>query len=229
MCRKAYLSMKKTKKIITAVLTAVMMLSLHISAAAVNGISISESAPVRGKEFELTLTVPSCVDADTASIVVEFPQGVFEVTEWAPVMSGGLSNSGDGFIALSAANADRFIDLSKGLSLTAKLRAREDAPDGEYSFRLTDASLCYFNEVTRDFTELWSPEVTAATVTLTGGKTAVTTVTEPDPGSDDPAPVTKPVEKPDSKQSVSPLIFVVIGVFAAAATAVMIITQKKRK
>ncbi|MBO6303300.1 MAG: hypothetical protein J6N15_12775 [Ruminiclostridium sp.] len=222
--------MKKMNLFITAVSAAVMMLSLHISAAAANGISVSDSAPARGEEFELALTVPPCGDADTASIVVEFPKDVFEVTEWAPVMSGGLSNIGDGFIALSAANADRYIDLSKGLTLTAKLRAREDAPDGKYSITLTDASLCYFNEMTRDFTELWSPEVTEATVTLTGGKPAVTSViSEAVTDSETPISTTKDAEKQYSSLSVSPPVFIVIGVFAAAAIVVIVITQKKRK
>ena len=153
---------------ILAVLTAACALSsltpLSAFAEDANGIVVSETALMQGDEFTLSLVVPPTEDADTASVKIRFDASAFEGLEWNPQVSGGFSNLTDGLIALSAANADRYIKLGDGLTLTAKMKVRDDAPDGYYDFVLSENSFCYVMEDGWTFKEVWFPETTSVTV-----------------------------------------------------------------
>ena len=166
----------------------------------VNGISVSDSVLGQGSEFTLEISVPPAENADTASVKAVFDEQAFEVLEWKPVISGGFANAQNGRIALSAANVERVIDLSEGLTLTAKMRVKDDAPEGDYVFELNKHSFSYVLEDGFTFEEVWQPEITNVTVTVgalsrteaskeqTAAAAAVTEQTETTP------PVTVPAE-----------------------------------
>ncbi len=177
----------KLKLWVAALVTAAACFSLTASAAPVNGLSVSDGDLEAGERFTVTVSAPASVNADAAAVRVEFDPDVFEVESWAPSVSGGLYNSGDGFFALSAANAARNIDLSGGLALSADMKVKKDAADGTYSFRLTLHDLTYVKDNGYDYETLWSPEVTEISVNVAApaeapasvDTAAVQTVTSP--------------------------------------------------
>lgn len=139
--------------------------------AAVNGISASASEVAAGEEFTVTLNIPAAENADTAIIRVDFDGAAFTVTEWSPSLSGqvinsGVDSDGVGFFLVNAANAQRAIDLSEGLTLTAKLKVNDEAEIKDYTFTLVDSSLSYFNDETFEDVELWKPSATEVTVSV---------------------------------------------------------------
>ena len=168
--------MKTIEKYIAALLSAILLICVSSAAAyadAPNGVSVSDASLKPGGEFTITLTVPPTENADTASVKLSYDEGAFEVLDWSPVVSGGITNAADGMIILLAANVLRSIDLGPGLTLTAKMRVKDNAPDGEYTFELKEHSFCYVDDTGYNFNEVWFPEETAVTVTV--GETAAQT------------------------------------------------------
>ena len=169
------------KRLVSLILCIVIFAALSFtssSVSAVNGLSLSEDTISAGDTFTLTIFVPPADSADTASVRVDFDKDIFEVTGWGPEIPGGIPNHGEGFIALSASNALRMIDLSGGLSMTAQLRVKDTAPSGIYSFYLTSASFCYVTDDGWDFEELWVPESTSVEMTVSGTGAAGTDAAE---------------------------------------------------
>lgn len=162
--------MDRIYRVLTAILCAVIAVTIFPAAAGavpVSGISISDSSPAPGSTFTVTVSVPAAENADTASVRVEFDSSAFEVTEWSPKMENSLCNSGKGFFVLTSANADRVIDLSRGLELKATVRA-SDSASGAYTFRLVKHSFSYVKDNGYEYVELWQPTFTEASVNIGG-------------------------------------------------------------
>ena len=153
---------------LTAAVCGAFALAPVISAESVNGISADTQTAAPGDSFTVTVNVPAAENADTASVKIDYDETVFTVTDWLPELPGGLSGSGNGVLALSAANIDRVIDLSGGLSFTAQMKVRDDAVPGSYKFTLSEHSFCYVLDNGYEFGELWFPDITETTVTVTG-------------------------------------------------------------
>lgn len=153
-------------KVLTVIL-AIQLLTITIGAETLNGISVSSTELSHSEEFYVEVSIPSAENADTASLRVEFDENVFEVIEWNPEISGGIANSGAGFFGLSAANAERRIDLSSGMTLSAKMRVKDEAAEGEYSINLVKSSFCYVMDNGYEFKELWFPEAYEIIVKIT--------------------------------------------------------------
>lgn len=159
--------MNRLIKLVIAI-TAIYLLTITISAEILNGISVSKTELSNSEEFRVEITIPPAENADTASLKVEFDENVFEVVEWDPEIAGGIANSGAGFFGLSAANVERKIDLSGGMTFSATLKVKNEADSGEYSINLVKTSFCYVMDNGYEFMELWFPETFEAVVNVTG-------------------------------------------------------------
>ena len=176
---------------------AVAAMPIIVYATSVNGISASSRNLNPGDSFTVSLNIPATENADTASIRVEFDSTAFEVTSWSPNISNGLFNSGEGFFAVSAANAIKEINLVGGLELKAGIKVKESAKTGDYSIRLTKYSISYVKDNGYEFVELWNPSVKEVTVRVgtTSGNgrtetTSITTSANSSDGGDDPVIIT---------------------------------------
>ncbi|MBQ3842612.1 MAG: hypothetical protein II820_07965 [Ruminiclostridium sp.] len=139
------------------------------------GISASVESVKQGATFSVYVTVPAIQEyADTASILAEFDSDMFEVVSWAPSMPGSFKNSGSGFFSLAASNADKVIDLTRGLTLKAELRAKSNSPVTTGIITLKRASLAYVESNGYDYRELWQPAVTSVRVSVSRAETPVT-------------------------------------------------------
>ena len=205
------------------VTVAAFIISLTVSAFAdaVNGISVSSDSVAQGEEFTVILSVPPSENADTASIKVKYDNDAFEVVEWIPEISGSVSNGSNGVLALSAANIERAIDLSNGLTLTAKLKVRDDAVVGEYTFDLTDNSICYVKDNGYEFEELWFPEITKVAVIVSSAETNTSdTVNHADLTDNTPN---------EDKSSKTAIIIIVAVILTVIVVIACIGTAKHRK
>ncbi len=233
------------KRLAAALLTLAAAVSMTGAAfsESVNGLSLSSKSAEPGEEFTLTLTVPPTEDADTASIKVVYDDSAFEPIEWDPQLPGSYSNAENGLIAISAANADRDIDLSKGLTLTARMKVRDSAANGEYTFTLIEGSICYFNESTFEFVELWESEVNDVTMTVVNGAAETQSADEQEELIDPPvteAAVTttaQPLQTDSSRsdqgsQKTTMLIIIIAAasvVVVAVIIAIVLMGNKKSK
>ncbi len=166
-------------------------------------ITVSKSDLEPNDEFKVYINVPASSEkADTASLKVEFDSSAFEVKNWSPVISGGTTGKGDGYFTLAAANAERKIDLSNGLTLTAIIKVKSTAKNGSYDFKLTKSSFSYVADNGYDYVELWSPAVKKATVKVTvpAEVTTPTTTTTPDCDSSPPEDEKPEDEKPEDEK-----------------------------
>ena len=145
---------------------AALTMSVCACAAGSNGIYASKSVLARGERFTVTINIPPMANADTASIKAEFDANAFEVLSWSPTLANSVSNYGSNFFIVTSANADRNIDLSRGVELSAVVSVKSTAPDGNYAFILKQHSLSYVNDNGYDYTELWTPSVTTANVRI---------------------------------------------------------------
>ncbi len=131
------------------------------------GITVSGSSFRPNEEFTVSVVIPKMVSADTMTIKVEFNSSIFEVTEWAPNVPGGVSDKGSGYFALSASNAERSISLDSGKTLTAKLKVKSNAAVGNYYFSLTKSSISYVDESDGyTYIQLWAPSSKSASVSV---------------------------------------------------------------
>lgn len=106
----------------------------------VNGITATKERVRRNESFDIVVNVPPAAEtADTVEIRLSFDPEVFEVTSWNPSVSGGSSqknyDNSKGFAILAAANSD--VNLSGGLTFSATVRAKNSAPTGAHTFRLS--------------------------------------------------------------------------------------------
>lgn len=228
--------MKTAGKAVRALITAgaaAVILSGTAFAAEDNGLYVSSELLERGEEFAVTVSVPPAENADTASVKVVFDGDAFEVTEWEPELPGCMYASADDSFALSAANVQRSIDLSEGLELTAWLRVKDDAPDGDYTFDLAEASFCYVKDNGYEFEELWTPEDTQAYVSVSD----ILYIDLDDEDyfdiDDDGTYIFEPLDEDEDgevkEQGITPVHIVIIVCAAAAITAACIIVMKHRK
>ena len=169
------------KKIICLCLVFVIIISftmpLNSYALSTNGLAVSDNDLTQGDEFEVYINVPAnSENADTVSLKVEFDSSAFEVKSWEPVVSGGTAGMGDGYFSLAAANAERKIDLSKGLTLTATLKAKDTAKNGNYDIKLTKSSFSYVADNGYEYIELWSPTVKNVNVKVVAESTTTVPV-----------------------------------------------------
>ncbi|MBQ8614396.1 MAG: hypothetical protein IJ416_09300, partial [Ruminiclostridium sp.] len=141
-------------------------------------ITVSQSNLEPKDEFEVYINVPAnSENADTASLKVEFDASAFEVKSWEPVISGGTAGKGDGYFSLAAANAERNIDLSSGLTFKAVMSVKSGAKTGSYNLKLTKSSFSYVADNGYEYVELWSPTVKKVTVKITAPAETTTTTT----------------------------------------------------
>lgn len=214
---------------------AAAVFSVTASADNADGISVSADTLTAGEFFTLTVNIPPSENADTASVKITYDETAFEVTEWAPALPGGVSNSGNGILALSAANIERVIDLSGGLTLTAEMRVRDDASPGAYTFELTDHSLCYVQDNGYEFEELWFPEVISAAVevVLPAAETPETVISTAAAAESTPAGTAAATVSTDSAPGSTifgdPVLIAVSAVLAAAVAGVCVWALKRRK
>ena len=157
---------KKLILTILSVILSVMTLTTVISASNMNGLGVSSDRVAPGDTFTVYVDVPPSANADTAYIKVEFDASAFEVVSWSPAMSGAVTNSGDGFFVLTAANAFRDIALGSGYRAEAVISVRYGAARGTYSFRLTEHSISYISDDGIDYVEVWQPAVTEVAVSI---------------------------------------------------------------
>lgn len=158
--------MNRLIKLVIAI-AAISLLAIVVSAETVNGISVSNTELSNSEEFRVEITIPPAENSDTASLKVEFDENAFEVVEWNPEIAGGIANSGAGFFSLSAANVERKIDLSGGMTFSARMKVKDEA-SGEYSINLVKNSFCYVMDNGYEFMELWFPETFEAVVNVAG-------------------------------------------------------------
>ena len=203
---------------LVSVILLICMFAVSAVADDLNGISVSVDNIFPGDEFTVAITVPPTENADTASVKIAFDADAFEVLEWDPQIPGGISNAADGMLILMAANVERSIDLSGGLTLTAKMKAADNAADGEYSFELTEHSFCYVNDTGYDFTEAWEPETLLASVTVGTAEETVTITA----AAETEAP-SAPTETAAAKDEGFPLVIIIVVAAALAAAAVIVI------
>ena len=207
-----------------------------------NGITVSETSLKQGDEFTVSLIIPPAEDADTASLRVLYDDSAFEGIEFAPDVSGSFTNLSGGIMALSAANAERAIKLGNGLTLTAKMKVKDTAPDGIYEFVLVENSFCYLVEETWDFEELWFPETTKVSVTVGSPDTAAVTAASQNaettasavtsPAADTTAGTAKsetpaPMSSSDSVFVVIIIILIVVVVAGIVITLISLFKPKK--
>ncbi|MBO6303304.1 MAG: hypothetical protein J6N15_12795 [Ruminiclostridium sp.] len=169
----------KLKALILLLCCAVTMLLVPVisSAAAVNGVGVSKSELSPDDVFDLIISVPPSESADTAFIRVEFDSSVFDVVSWAPNVHNCIYNSGAGFLVLTSANANRDIDLSHGLEISATMHVNRNAAAGGYEFTLVEHSLSYVADNGYEFRELWSPTAIKAGVRVTSPVQSTTAAT----------------------------------------------------
>ena len=171
-----------------------MTFTTVIAASNMNGLGVSSDRVAPGDTFTVTVSVPPAANADTAFIKVEFDASAFEVMTWDPSISGGVSNSGDGFFVLTAANASRDIALGSGYEASALLAVRRGAALGTYSLRLTQHSFTYIGDSGIDYYELWQPAVTEVAVSVVDRTAGDTTVTTTSPAVNSPTPATSRID-----------------------------------
>ena len=144
------------------------MFSVPAAAASLNGISTSVTEAASGDRFTVYVDIPRSANADTLSVRVEYDPAVFNIISWRADVPNAVSNSGEGFFVVTSANAQRAIDLSRGLRFYAEAEVRRDAPTGRYDFRLVTASVSYVKDNGYEFVELWSPADRNAAVRING-------------------------------------------------------------
>ena len=132
------------------------------------GISSSASSVKRGGTFSVYINVPKIAEnADTASVLASFNSDVFEVVSWSPEIPGTVFNDDTGFFALSASNPERNIDLSKGITLEAVLRAKANTAASSGVITLKRSSFAYVKANGYDYQELWQPSVNSVKINIT--------------------------------------------------------------
>lgn len=235
--------MKHIIKTICAVAASFLIFAALTSAVfadTTNGIAVSQTELDQGDEFTVSLIVPPTEDADTASVKVKYDDTVFEGIEFAPTVSGSFSNLSNGIMALSAANAERAIRLGDGLTLTARMKVRDNAPDGVYDFVLTENSFCYLDDETWEFVELWFPDTTkvsvtvgapdtAAAVTAESQSTEMTTAAETAPETTAGTAGTEKAAPMSSSDGVFVVIVIILIAVVVCAIVVTVITLFKHK
>lgn len=171
-------------------------------------LSVSSTDLKAGDRFNVSINIPSInKNADTATLRVEFDSDAFDVAQWAPVIPGGTSGSGKDFFSLSAANAEKKIDLSNGITLTAALVVKNGARAGNYNINLVKNSLSYVDDSGRNNIELWSPTMTKATVRVIASSVTTTSTTTNSPivttrrDDDTPWVTTKTTKKTTTKKN----------------------------
>ena len=132
------------------------------------GISLSKSSVSRNGTFNAYIKIPAIyATATTMSLMVEFDRNAFEVTSWNPPIAGAYSVSGAGYFMLDLTGAN--YDLSKGLTLTAKMKALKAAATGNYSFDLTSYQINGYPNGSASVQNLWLPSDRTKSIRITSG------------------------------------------------------------
>ncbi|MCR4780090.1 MAG: hypothetical protein K5876_03240 [Ruminiclostridium sp.] len=136
-----------------------------------NGISVSDTYAAPGDTFNVNIVVPGFIDAEEAVLTAKFDSDAFELVRWTADELCVHQTGGTGYITANVYGRGASVCLSRGLKLTAVLRARKTAAYGKYRIDLTRYS------VTDTYGRLlWKPERTYAYVTV-GGISPVSAVT----------------------------------------------------
>ena len=130
--------------------------------------SVSDVSP--SGEFTVYFDIPTAPhNADTVSFKATFDPSAFEVVSWysndptdsryiGNVISGGMANSGNGFLSISATNASYSIDLSNSKRLSAQMRVKSSAQPGSYYIEIVRNSISYVADGGKESVELWDPD-----------------------------------------------------------------------
>ena len=156
-----------------AALCIVWLPSMTVAAGAteIDGIGATRERVRRGDTFDIVVNVPASYNiADTAEIRVKFDTSVFEVKSWRPTINNSdvMSNysNTEGFFVLVAANCNA--SLSNGLTFTATMKVKSNAPLGTYTFTLAKYILRNYDTNYR-----WAPQTKAVDVTISNDITSV--------------------------------------------------------
>ena len=131
------------------------------------GISLTESTVEQNGEFSVNIRIPAIPDAvDTVDIRTSFDSSVFDVVTVSTNAVGAEVYDDSGHFGLIGADTSRSIDVSRGLSLTARMRVKSSARPGTYMFSITDSIITYtVGSEQRD--SLWSPASRTASIRIT--------------------------------------------------------------
>ncbi len=105
----------------------------------VDGIGSSVTRVRRGETFDVSVNVPAVsAYADTVQVRIEFDPNAFEATSWNPNVGSGTAlpncDNINGFVAYVSAFAN--VDLSRGLTITARFKTKNAAALGNHNFEL---------------------------------------------------------------------------------------------
>lgn len=133
------------------------------------GLTLSSAQVNRGDTFIAYITIPAiAIKADTALIRVSFDQSAFEVISWSADSSISTPAVGTNYFSMRAEN----LDLKKGMTLAATLRAKLGAYYGNYGLNLTHSIIGTNNGQVK---ELWNPTYTYKSINIGTGSTNYTT------------------------------------------------------
>ena len=140
-------------------------------AAEIDGIGATRERVRRGDTFDIVVNVPATNNiADTVDIRIAFDPTVFEVRSWRPTINGSdvMSNfsNTDGFLALVAANV--YANLNNGLTFTASMKVKTNAPLSTYEFKLSRAIVDNYDTKYR-----WVPQTTGINVIVSNETASV--------------------------------------------------------
>ncbi len=106
------------------------------------GITVSRSDVTAGGTFTLYINVPAINElADSLSIRVDFDPNVLEVVSWTPRVQNCNATAYNGYITLTGAGQNRYVDLSRGISVSANMRVKSTAQRGYTYIDLTDSNI----------------------------------------------------------------------------------------
>ncbi len=176
----------KTLCIFIAALIALTFFPVPASGAVeISGIYTSKLSVERNEKFDVYVKIPAMDEpASALNMRVDFDPNVFQVVSWSADI--GLSdddvtcdfNNTSGYFRIKSITTDDAIDMSRGYTFAAEMKARSTAPLGRNVLKLTDHSLTTVvtdgTSITND--DLWFPDTTETSVEI---KTDTTTDSYP--------------------------------------------------
>ena len=121
------------------------------------GISLSSYALKRGDHFTVLINVPQAGYAQIGNLLVGYDGSAFELVSWMPDIRNASVNTGSSYFSLYINNSSATTDLTRGLTLYASMKVRDDAEPGTYTFRLDRASFTRYDADKQKYIEMWQP------------------------------------------------------------------------
>ena len=132
----------------------------HDTAVTGGGISVDKTILDRGDTVNVSIAIPAIAwDADDPSLTVSYDPTVFDIVTWAPTKGTKITNPAYGTFGVNFSNVAR--DLDTPTNLTAVLKVKDNAANGDCRFTLTPV-------INEGVNPLWIPDDDYADVTITG-------------------------------------------------------------